>query len=254
MRIKDMNKRYEGKIAIVTGGANGLGRGMVERLVEEGAKVAVFDIETDTMAEVFAGKEEDIYCITCDVADYKAVNESVAKVVEKWGQIDVLFNNAGIIGRVDILNDTEENWRRVVDVNLNGVFFVAQAVLKHMVEKGIKGNVVNTSSCASQIVSPATSAYSASKHGVTGFTKYAALEMAKYGIRVNAFGPGTSMTRITLGTRNDPERCAKFLQNIPMNRFGEIEEAVAVALFLGSDEASYITGVTYLETGGFELF
>ena len=182
------------------------------------------------------------------------MDAAVAAVIEHFGHVDALFNNAGIIGRQSLLDSTEEQWRRVIDVNLNGTFFVSQAVLRHMVDKGIKGVVVNTSSVASQIVSPNTGAYSASKGGVSLFTKFAALEMAKYGIRVCAYGPGTSVTRITDGTRNNPERCAMFLQNIPMGRFGEPDEAASVALFLGSDEASYCTGQTWLEDGGNSLF
>ena len=123
-----------------------------------------------------------------------------------------------------------------------------------MVDQGIKGSVVNTSSIASQVVSTNTGAYSASKGGVTQLTKFAALEMAPYGIRVNAIGPGTSVTRITEGTRFNEERNKKFLSNIPMGRYGEPEEAASLALYLASDDASYITGVTVLEDGGFSLF
>lgn len=248
--VKD---RYKDKICLVTGAANGIGRAMVIRLLEEGAKVAALDIEGDTLEREF-GNTENVFNVQCDVAFKDQVDAAVQKVIDKYGRIDVLFNNAGIIGRQSILDTTEEQWRRVIDVNLNGVFFVAQAVLRHMVENGIKGNVVNTSSMASVVVSANTGAYDASKGGVSQFTKYAAFEMADYGIRVNAVGPGTSMTRITEGTRFDEERCKKFLTNIPMGRFGEAEEAVGPALFLGSDDASYITGVTLLEDGGFSLF
>ena len=130
-------------------------------------------------------------------------------MLEHFGRIDVLFSNAGIIGRQSLLDTTEETWRRVIDINLNGMFFVNQAVLRSMVERGIKGAVVNTSSIASATVSSNTGAYSASKGGVTQFTKWAALEMAPHGIRVNAIGPGTSVTRITEGTRFNPERNEK---------------------------------------------
>lgn len=247
-------RRYDGKIAVVTGAANGIGLSMVNRLVEEGAKVAALDIDTDTMAKAYEGRGNDIFQVYCDVADKKSVDEAVGKVLEHFGRIDVLFSNAGIIGRQSLLDTTEESWRRVIDINLNGMFFVNQAVLRSMVEKGIKGAVVNTSSIASTIVSTNTGAYSASKGGVTQFTKWAALEMAPHGIRVNAVGPGTSVTRITEGTRFDPDRCEKFLRNIPMGRFGEPEEAAAAALYLGSEDATYITGVTLLEDGGFSLF
>ncbi len=246
--------RYVGKVCIVTGAANGLGLSLTNRLVEEGGYVGALDLEGDTLKKAFEGREDKIFCVQCDVSSKASVDAAVAAVIEHFGHVDALFNNAGIIGRQSLLDSTEEQWRRVIDVNLNGTFFVSQAVLRHMVDKGIKGVVVNTSSVASQIVSPNTGAYSASKGGVSLFTKFAALEMAKYGIRVCAYGPGTSVTRITDGTRNNPERCAMFLQNIPMGRFGEPDEATSVALFLGSDEASYCTGQTWLEDGGNSLF
>ena len=246
--------RYVDKVCIVPGAANGLGLSLTNRLVEEGGYVGALDLEGDTLKKAFEGREDKIFCVQCDVSSKASVDAAVAAVIEHFGHVDALFNNAGIIGRQSLLDSTEEQWRRVIDVNLNGTFFVSQAVLRHMVDKGIKGVVVNTSSVASQIVSPNTGAYSASKGGVSLFTKFAALEMAKYGIRVCAYGPGTSVTRITDGTRNNPERCAMFLQNIPMGRFGEPDEATSVALFLGSDEASYCTGQTWLEDGGNSLF
>mgnify|MGYP006067706225 FL=1 len=246
--------RYRDKVCLVTGAANGLGLNLTRRLLDEGAVVGAVDIEGDTLEKEFGSCRDSVLCVACDVADRSQVEEAVGRVIERFGRIDVLFNNAGIIGRQSLLDTTEEQWRRVIDVNLNGVFFVAQAVLRHMVARQIHGVVVNTSSVASAIVSPNTGAYSASKGGVSMFTKFAALEMAPYGIRVCAYGPGTHVTRITEGTRNDPQRCAMFLRNIPAGRFGEPDEATSVALFLGSDEASYCTGQTWIEDGGNCLF
>lgn len=245
--------RYVGKVCVVTGGANGLGLNLVNRLLEEGAFVAALDLEQDTLDKEFVGREK-VLGVPCDVSSKTSVDTAIAAVIEHFGHIDALFNIAGVIGRQSLLDSTEEQWRRVIDINLNGTFFTTQAVCRHMVDKGIKGVVVNTSSVASQIVSPNTGAYSASKGGVTMFTKFAALEMAKYGIRVCAFGPGTHATRLTEGTRLNPERCEMFLRNIPMGRFGEPDEATSVALFLGSDEASYCTGQTWIEDGGNTLF
>ena len=193
--------RYVGKVCIVTGAANGLGLSLTNRLVEEGGLVGALDLEGETLKKAFEGREDKIFCVQCDVSSKASVDAAVAAVIEHFGHVDALFNNAGIIGRQSLLDSTEEQWRRVIDVNLNGTFFVSQAVLRHMVDKGIKGVVVNTSSVASQIVSPNTGAYSASKGGVSLFTKFAALEMAKYGIRVCAYGPGTSVTRLTLRFR-----------------------------------------------------
>lgn len=132
-------RRYDEKIAVVTGAANGIGLSMVKRLVEEGAKVAALDIDTETMEKEYAGQEEDIYQVYCDVAEKESVDQAIAKVLEHFGRIDVLFSNAGIIGRQSLLDTTEETWRRVIDINLNGMFFVNQAVLRSMVERGIKG-------------------------------------------------------------------------------------------------------------------
>ena len=230
--------RYVGKVCVVTGAANGLGLNLVNRLVEEGALVGALDLEQDTLEKEFGDKKDKVFAVPCDVSSKANVDAAIA----------------GVIGRQSLLDSTEEQWRKVIDINLNGTFFVSQAVLRHMVDKGIKGVVVNTSSVASLIVSPNTGAYSASKGGVTMFTKFAALEMAKYGIRVCAFGPGTHATRLTEGTRLNPERCEMFLRNIPMGRFGEPDEATSVALFLGSDEASYCTGQTWIEDGGNSLF
>ena len=147
----------------------------------------------------------------------------------------------------------------IIDDEIIGIFDLDTTTVSKPTRDYLKtmqksGNVVNVSSIASTVVSTNTGAYSASKGAVTQFTKYAALEMAAYGIRVNAVGPGPHVTRITEGTRFDPVRCEKFLSNIPMGRFGEPEEAAAAALFLGSDDASYITGTTLLEDGGFTLF
>ena len=250
-----MNRnRYEGKIAVVTGAGNGIGACMVEKLLEEGAKVAAVDIDGNALAQRFGDKGESVLCQTCDVSNFQSVQETIQKVMEHFGQIDVLFSNAGVIGRTSLLDTTEADWNRVMGINLNGTFFMNQAVLRSMVEKGVKGAVVNTSSIASSVVSPNTGAYAASKGAVTQLTKFAALEMAPHGIRVNAIAPGTSATRLTEGTRFNPERNEKFLSNIPLGRYGEPEEAASAALFLGSEDASYITGVTLLEDGGFSLF
>lgn len=245
-------QRFIDKIALVTGGANGLGRGMTEQLVREGAQVIVFDIEDDTMEEVYADNER-MYCMHCDVRDYGQVQESVAKVIEEFGHIDVLMNNAGITHRQPFLECSQEGWLDVMDTNLNGVFYVGQAVARTMVDKGIKGYIVNTSSNSARKTIGGITPYGPSKAAVSMLTQVMALELAKYDIHVNAVAPGTSKTRITEGTRFDPERNAAFLAKMPFGRYGEIEEMVSVALFLASDDASFITGETIYEEGGFSL-
>lgn len=247
-------KRYYGKTAIVTGAAGGIGAAMVRRLISEGAEVAALDMNEDAVARTFAEYGNKVLPLACDVSDHAQVENVVETVIRHFGKVDVLFSNAGIIGRTSLLDTTEEMWKKVIDVNLNGTFYMNQAVLRYMVDNKIKGAIVNTSSIAAFVTSPNTGAYAASKGGVSMLTKFAALEMAPYGIRVNAVAPGTSATKLTEGTRFDSERNEKFLSNIPMHRYGEPEEAASAALYLGSDDASYITGVTLLEDGGFSLF
>ena len=245
-------QRFVDKVALVTGGANGLGRGMAEQLAKEGAQVVVFDIEDDTMEEAF-GDNESVYCLHCDVRDYGQVQESVAEVIDRFGRIDVLMNNAGITHREAFLDCSQEGWLDVMDTNLNGVFYVGQAVARTMVDLGVKGHIVNTSSNSARKTIGGITPYGPSKAAVSMLTQVMALELAKYDIHVNAVAPGTSKTRITEGTRFDPERNAAFLAKMPFGRYGEIEEMVSVALFLASDDASFITGETIYEEGGFSL-
>ncbi len=247
-----MEKRFVDKIVLVTGGANGLGRGMTEQFVLEGAKVVIFDIEDDTMEEVFGGNE-DVVCMHCDVRDYDRVQECVKEVVDRFGRIDILMNNAGTVHRQSFLDCTKEGWLEVIDTNLNGAFYVAQAVCRTMVELGVKGHVVNTCSNSSRSTVSNVTPYGPSKSGLKMLTQVMARELAEYGIHVNAVAPGTSKTRITLGTRNDPERNAAFLAKMPFHRYGEVREMVDVALFLCSEAASFITGETIYEDGGFNL-
>jgi len=248
----DRNRRFVDKIVLITGGANGLGRGMAERYLEEGAKVAVFDIEEDTMQSVF-GNDPDVFCVHCDVRDYDQVQEGVKKVIDHYGRIDILMNNAGIVHRASFLECSKEGWRDVMATNLDGCFYVGQAVARTMVELGVKGKIVNTCSNSARKTLTNITPYGASKAAVSMLTQVMALELAQYGIYVNAIAPGTHKTRIAAGTMNDPVRNAAFLKKFPMGRYGEVEEMVNVALFLASDEASFITGETIYEEAGFSL-
>ncbi|MBS1418801.1 MAG: SDR family oxidoreductase [Oscillospiraceae bacterium] len=247
-----LRKRFENKIVLITGGANGLGRGMAEQYLKEGAKLAIFDIEDDTMEQVYGGME-GVFCLHCDVRSYDEVQASVKRVIEHYGHIDILMNNAGIVHRASFLECSQEGWLDVMATNLNGCFYVGQAVARTMVEKGIKGNIVNTGSNSARKTMTNITPYGASKAAVSMLTQVMALELAQYGIHVNAVAPGTTKTRIAAGTFNDPVRSANFLKKMPFGRYGEIQEMVNVALFLASDDASFITGETIYEEGGFSL-
>lgn len=249
--------RFDGKIVVITGAANGLGLGMAKRFLAEGAKVAALDIEDATLQHEFGGND-DVLCQHCDVSDYDQVQDVIAQVAEHFGGIDILMNNAGITLKDDkqtysVLKCPREGWLRVLDINLNGIFYVGQAVARHMVERGKGGVIVNTSSNAAFKAIPDIGAYGPSKAAVSQLTSIWAKELAEYGIRVNAFAPGTHATRLTEPTRLNPYYNERFLAGMPFHRYGEVDEAVAVATFLASDEASFITGETYREDGGQHL-
>lgn len=249
--------RFDNKIILVTGAANGIGRGMVERFLTEGAEgIVAVDIECDTLKKVFSD-ESRVHAVVCDTTDYDAVHAMVDEVVESFGRVDILMNNAGISikdgEKYSMLTCPKEAWDHVVTTNLNGSFYVAQAVAQRMVAKKTKGVIVNTSSNTFRFIPKYLGAYPATKAAISIFTKQFAKELAEHGIRVNAFGPGTTMTRMSEPTRLNPKMNEQFLKDIPMHRYGEVREAVDTALFLASEDSSFMLGETIFEDGGQSL-
>jgi NAD(P)-dependent dehydrogenase (short-subunit alcohol dehydrogenase family) len=243
-------ERFKDKVAIVTGGGNGLGKVICTRLVKEGAKVVIAEWEPEPLAEVCAELGGAATGVLTDVSKREQVDAMVSQAIQKHGHIDLLFSNAGVCDYNLFLEETEENWDRNFNINTRGTFNVGQAVAREMVRQGTGGSIINIGSEAYEVVSPATSAYAASKAAITQLTRVMAVELSRYNIRVNAVGPGPLLTRMTAKSRANPERMESFMKKLVDARYGLPEEAAAVALFLASDEASFATGGMYFVDGG----
>lgn len=249
--------RLANKVAVVTGAAQGIGRACAERLAQEGAKVVLADIDDAAGAAavkaIVSVGGEGTYC-HCNVAERLDVHNLVAKALDAYGRLDILINNAGIIDTADFLDLTVEDFDRVLGVNLRGAFLVAQACARQMVKqvqaKEPPGSIINMSSANAHFALPDHVAYSISKGGIGQLTKAAAIGLAKYGIRVNAIGPGTIATELVKAVADNPAAMKKILSRTPLGRFGDPKEIAAVAAFLASDDASYVTGQTIFPDGG----
>jgi NAD(P)-dependent dehydrogenase (short-subunit alcohol dehydrogenase family) len=236
--------RLEGKVAVVTGAAGGIGAATVEAFQREGAKVVGVDL--------LEGAPGDL-ALAVDVTDEFAVQQMYAQVAEEFGHIDVLFNNAGISPDDDtsVLDTTLEAWQRVQDVNLKSVFLCCKHGIPHLLQAG-RGSVINTASFVA-VMGAATSqiSYTASKGGVLALSRELGVEFARRGVRVNALCPGPVDTPLLQELfAKDPARAARRLVHVPMGRFGKAEEIANGVLFLASDESSFMTAATFLIDGG----
>ncbi|MFE6648456.1 SDR family NAD(P)-dependent oxidoreductase [Nocardioides sp. NPDC057772] len=252
-----------GKSAVVTGGAMGIGLGIAYRLAEAGARVAVADIEEEAAASAANQLVADGFeamPVTVDVSDETSVRQMVDTVIDAYDAIDILVNNAGIYPNILVMNMTADDFRRVLDINLNGVFLCTKLVAERMIERGQGGRIINITSIDALHPSSAGLAhYDASKHGEWGFTKNVALELAPHRIWVNAIAPGGI---VTPGVRHAQEGAQlpkgvdmaelieRFTARIPMGRFGEPDDIGRAALFLASDLSSYMTGTQIVVDGG----
>jgi NAD(P)-dependent dehydrogenase (short-subunit alcohol dehydrogenase family) len=239
-----------GRTALVTGGAKGIGRACAEALAVAGAKVIIADM--DEAAARKTAQDLGGEAITLDVTSKADVDRVAAEVTKRHGALDILVNNAGIVQNGSSESVAAEDWHRVIDVNLNGVFYCAQAFGKEMVKAG-KGSIVSISSiCGSVTVFPQPQAsYNASKAAVNLLTKSLAVEWAQKGVRVNAVAPGYTATELTLAGRSKPEWFETWMRMTPMGRLGEPREVANAVLFLASDAASYITGTVLMVDGGY---
>jgi len=243
-----------GKVAIVTGGARGIGRAVAARLAEEGMSVMVADVDDEEGEKTAAALGEAVRFTECDVSEKLDVRNLLAATIDAFGDVHVLVNNAGIVGGAQFLELTEEDFDRVLAVNLKGAFLVSQAVAKHMVERvkagGPGGAIVNMSSINAVFALPQQVPYSVSKGGLAQLTRAAALALAPHRIRVNAVGPGSIDTAMLASVNRDAAARKMVLSRTPMGRIGQPEEIAAVVAFLASDDASYVTGQTVYADGG----
>ncbi|WP_018430654.1 SDR family NAD(P)-dependent oxidoreductase [Hoeflea sp. 108] len=248
-------KRFDNKVVLVTGGGGAIGSAAVRRFAEEGAKVAVVDLDAARAMEVASALDDRALAITADVADETQANDAVAKTVAAFGSLDAVFNNAGISGKVAPVHELPvEDWDRIVRINLRSMFLVLKASVKAMIDQGIEGSIVNMgSSMAGWDVLAGGAGYASTKHGVVGLTRVAALDAAPWGIRVNAICPGVIETTLGVPAADRAgylQGIQRFADRIPLRRIGQPEDVAAAVAFLASNEARHITGVDWLIDGG----
>lgn len=243
--------KLDGKVAIITGSASGMGLEEAQLFAREGAKVVIADVNVEA-GEKVAGdiKAEggEATFIEVNMRDGASVQALVDKTVETYGSLDIVVNNAGIFDKyASILDTSEEQWDLILDVNLKGIYLMAKAAISGMIERG-GGTFVNIASVAGLVAAKGGASYTASKHGVIGLTKHMVSEYAKDGIRTNAIAPGTIVTPlikdVVANIPTDP---------VPMRRFGQPNEVAELAVFLASDEAQFMNGAIVPIDGGFTL-
>ena len=249
--------RLEGKVALITGGARGMGAAEAKTFSREGAKVVICDVlEADgqqTEAEINETGGDAIF-VKLDVTQQSEWDAAISRTVEQFGKLDIIVNNAGVASNSSIEETTIEEWDRVMDINAKGVFLGTKAAITQMKSQGTGGSVINISSISGNVGQDGVAAaYNSSKGAVRIFSKSAAIQHAKDGIRVNTIHPGPIQTPMTQAGWENAERVGDFFvqQSTPMGRYGKPEEVANGALFLASDESSYVTGAELVIDGGY---
>jgi len=252
-KFKDVSFDFSGKVALITGASSGIFREVAKGYGQAGAVVAIVDVNMEgaekTKSDIEgAGGTSKVY--RCDVSNVANVVETVKKVIEDFGGVDILINGAGVQYRSKSEEFPEDKWDFVMDINCKGVFFMCREVGRHMIERGKGGKIINVSSMLAWSGGYTVPAYAASKGAVTQFTKSLCNEWARYNINVNAIAPGYVLTEMNIPLAEDPERNKQILARLPVGRWSTPEDLVGSFLFLGSEAADYIHGAIIPVDGG----
>lgn len=239
------------KIAIVTGGGSGIGLAIAEKFVQNNLRTIIVGRDQQKLDSAKNKLGELCDTFSCDLNDLNEIPKLVKNIIEKYGQIDVLVNNAGINMKKEFTEVTDEDFQKILLTNVTAIFSLSREVVKHMIEKNSKGSIINISSMASQYGIPKVIAYTASKSAIEGMTRAMAVELSPKGIRVNCIAPGFIATDMSAkALNNDPERKNKVLGRTPMGGLGEPADIGDAAVFLATDASKYITGVVLPVDGG----
>ena len=249
-----MSKRLQGKVAAITGGNQGIGLGIAQRFIQEGAAVSICYLSdkpgTERVVEGLRAGGGNAVAIQADVSKLADGQRFISETVSQLGELDILVNNAGVERRADFWDVTEADYDFVLNVNLKGLFFVTQATVRYLMETKRPGKIINISSVHEELPFPHFSSYCASKGGLKMLTRNLSLELAPLGITINNIAPGAIETPINKNLLNDPVKLKGLLENIPLRRLGKPEDVASIAAFLASEESSYVTGTTFVVDGG----
>jgi len=241
---------FEGKVAVVTGAARGIGQAIARRLAQEGADVVICDLQVEWLAEtagIVEGLGRKALPLAVDVGDSETVNACINEVVKVFGKVDIMVNNAGITKDTLLVRMSDDDWDAVLRVNLKGTFLFSRAVAKHMMKQR-SGAIINIASISGVIGTAGQANYAASKAGVIALTKSTANELASRGVRANAIAPGFISSKMTDALSEDVRK--QYLSRIPLGRFGTVEDIANAVVFLASEQSSYMTGQTLHVNGG----